>query len=163
MLLMVELFHYFSFKVCLLGLLVNMYIFKLSKNYNKSLFQVLIYNLTLIFESFVKIFSWGDSCSSSVFSVFVIVIGRILRGYRNELGKTKRGFCPQQNHSKKPLLLFQQLLSFERFEFIFVAYFQGWNYLIISCFSHTFSACISINWRVILKKKREDFVHNILI
>ena len=48
-LLMVESFHYFSFKVCLLGLLVNMYIFNISKNYNKSLFQVLIYNLTLIF------------------------------------------------------------------------------------------------------------------
>ena len=56
MLLMVELFHYFSFKVCLLGLLVNMYIFKLSKTYNKSSFRVLIYNLTLIFESFVKYF-----------------------------------------------------------------------------------------------------------
>ena len=56
MLLMVESFHYFSFKVCLLGLLVNMYIFKLSKTYNKSSFQVLIYNLTLIFESFVKYF-----------------------------------------------------------------------------------------------------------
>ena len=56
MLLMVELFHYFSFKVCILGLLVNMYIFKVSKTYNKSLFQVLIYNLTLIFESFVKYF-----------------------------------------------------------------------------------------------------------
>ena len=56
MLLMVELFHYFCFKVCLLGLLVNMYIFKLSKNYNKSSFQVLIYNLILIFESFVKYF-----------------------------------------------------------------------------------------------------------
>ena len=53
---MVESFHYFSFKVCLLGLLVNMYIFKLSKTYNKSSFQVLIYNLTLIFESFVKYF-----------------------------------------------------------------------------------------------------------
>ena len=56
MFLMVELFHYFCFKVCLLGLLVNMYIFKLSKTYNKSSFQVLIYNLTLIFESFVKYF-----------------------------------------------------------------------------------------------------------
>ena len=56
MLLMDELFHYFSFKVCILGLLVNMYIFKISKNYNKSLFQVLIYNLTLIFQSFVKYF-----------------------------------------------------------------------------------------------------------
>ena len=42
-------YHYFNFKICLLGLLVNMYIFKLSKTYNKSLFQVLIYNLTLIF------------------------------------------------------------------------------------------------------------------
>jgi len=53
---MVESFYYFSFKVCLFGLLVNMYIFKLSKTYNKSSFQVLIYNLTLIFESFVKYF-----------------------------------------------------------------------------------------------------------
>ena len=41
MLLIVELFHSFSFKVCILGFLVDMYIFKISKTYNKSLFQVL--------------------------------------------------------------------------------------------------------------------------
>ena len=129
MLLIVDLFHYFSFKVCLLGLLVNMYIFKLSKTYNKSLFQVLIYNLTLIFESFVKYFHEEIPVAALFFLVFVIVIGSRLRGDGNEFRKTKRGFFPKQTHLQKPLSFFQQLLSFEIFEFIFVAYFQGLNYL----------------------------------
>ena len=60
-------------------------------------------------------------------------------------------FCLEQTHSQKPLSVFQHLLSFERFEFIFVAYFQGLNYLIISCFIHKFAARISINLRGILK------------
>ena len=53
----------------------------------------------------------------------------------------------------KNISVLQQLLLFERFEFIFVAYFQGLNYLIISCFSHKFTENISINWRGILKKQ----------
>ena len=144
MLLMVESFHYFSFKVCLLGLLVNMYIFKLSKTYNKILFQVLIYNLTLIFQSFVKYFH-EEIPVAALFFLFFIVIGSILRGYGNEFRKTKIHFCPRQTHSQKPLSVLQQLLSFERFEFIFVAYFQGLNYFIISCFSHKFTEHIPIN------------------
>ena len=31
--------------------------------------------------------------------------------------------------------------------------FQGFNYLIISCFSHNFPACILINWRIIFKNQ----------
>ena len=69
----------------------------------------------------------------------------------------KRGVFPQQNHSEKPLSVLQQLLSFERFEFIFVAYFQGLNYLIISRFSHKFTEHILINWRGILKNQ-ENFL-----
>ena len=149
---MVELFHYFSFKVYLLGLLVNMYIFKLSKTYNKSSFQVLIYNLTLIFESFVKYFHEEIPVAALFFLFLSLSLGVNYEDMEINLGK-KRGFCPQQTHSQKPLSVLQQLLSFERFEFIFVAYFQGLNYLIISCFSHKFTARISINWRGILKKQ----------
>ena len=78
------------------------------------------------------------------------MIGRILWGNGNEFWK-KKGFFPQQNHSQKPLSVLQQLLSFEILEFIFVAYFQGLNYLIISCFRHKFVEHIPINWRGILK------------
>ena len=144
MLLMVELFHYFSFKVCLLGLLVNMYIFKLSKAQNISLFQVLFYNLTLIFYSFVKYFQKEIPVGALFFLFLSLSLEAYYEVMETNYGK-KIQFFPQQTHSKKPLSVFQQLLSFDRFEFIFVAYFQGLNYLIISCFSHKFSARISIN------------------
>ena len=153
---MVESFHYFSFKVCLLGLLVNMYIFKLSKNYNKSLFQVLIYSRTLIFESFDKYFHE----EILVVALFFLFLSLSLGAYYEEMeinSWKKRGFFPQPNHSQTPLLVLQQLLSFEIFEFIFVAYFQGLNYLIISCFSHKFPSRISINWRWIFKNKEIFF------
>ena len=68
-------------------------------------------------------------------------------------GKPKVVFFHNRLIHKKPLSILQQLLSFERFEFIFVAYFQGLNYLIISCFSHKFSEHIPINWRGILKSQ----------
>ena len=107
----------------------------------------------------VKKYSKKDSCSSSVFTIFVIIIGSILWGDGNELWKTKRGFCQQHNHSQNTLSVLQQLLSFERFEFIFVAYFQGLNYLIISRFSHKFAARIPINWRgILINKKRFLFI-----
>ena len=54
MLLKVVLFHYYSFKVCLVGFLGNMYIFKLSKTYNKSLFQVLCFMTNPFFKALVK-------------------------------------------------------------------------------------------------------------
>ena len=88
------------------------------------------------------------------FSCFChIILGSRLRGDGNEFWKTKIGFCPKQSHSQKILSVLQHLLSFERFEFIFVAYFQGLNYLIISCFSHKFPTRISINSRGIFKKQ----------
>ena len=130
-----------------------MYIFKVWKNYNEFCSKLYLYDLTLVFESLFKKYSKNDSCSSSVFTVFVIVIGSRLWGDENEFKKTKRYFCPQPTHSQKPLSFLQQLLSFERFEFIFVAYFQGLNYLIISCFSHKFAEHIPINWRGILKNQ----------
>ena len=96
MLLMVELFHYFSYKVCLLGLLVNMYIFELSKTYNKSLFPAFIYNLTLIFQSFVKYFHEEIPVAAMFFLVFVIVIGSRLRGDGNEFRKKKDVFVQKK-------------------------------------------------------------------
>ena len=67
--------------------------------------------------------------------------------------ENQRGFFPKQNHSQKPLSVLQHLLLFGRFEFIFVSYFQGLNYLIISCFSHKFTEHILINWKGILKNQ----------
>ena len=92
MLLMVELFHYFSFKVCLLGLLVNMYIFKLSKNYNKSLFQVLIYNLTLIFEPFVKYFHEEIRVAALFFLFLSLSLGEYYKVMETNSGKPKYFF-----------------------------------------------------------------------
>ena len=128
-----------------LGLLVNMYIFKISKNYNKSSFQVLIYNLTLIFESFVKYFHEEIPVAALFFLFLSLSLGAYYEVMETDSGNKKRGFCPQQTHSEKCLSFFRQLLLFERFEFIFVAYLQGLNYLIISCFSYKVSACIPIN------------------
>ena len=113
---------FFGLTVCLLGLLVNMYIFNLSKIYNKSLFQVLIYNLTLIFESFVKYFHEEILVAALFFLFLSLSLGEYYEVMEMNCGK-KRGFCPKQNISQKPFSSFQQLLSFERFEFIFVAYF----------------------------------------
>ena len=92
MLLMVESFHYFSFKVCLLGLLVNMYIFKLSKTYNKSSFQVLIYNLTLIFESFVKYFHEEIAVAALFFLFLSLSLGADYEEMEMNLGNTKEFF-----------------------------------------------------------------------
>ena len=114
MLLMVELFHYFSFKVCILSLLVNMYIFKISQTYNKSLFQVLIYNLTLIFQSFVKYFHEKILVAALFFLFLSLSLGADYEVMEMNSRK-KRGFFPKQTHSQKPLLVLQQLLSFEIF------------------------------------------------
>ena len=92
MLLMVELFHFFSFKVCLLGLLVNMYIFKLSKTYNKSSFRVLIYNLTLIFESFVKYFHEEIPVAALFFLFFSLSLGADYEEMEMNSGKPKEFF-----------------------------------------------------------------------
>ena len=92
MLLMVELFHYFSFKVRLLGLLVNMYIFKLSKTYNKSLFQVLIYNLTLIFQSFVKYFHEEIPVAALFFLFLSLSLGAYYEEMEMNSGKPKEVF-----------------------------------------------------------------------
>ena len=87
MLLMVELFHYFSLKVCLLGLLVNMYIFKLSKAYNKSLFQVSCFITNSFLKALVKImqkrilvalsFFTLRSCTTGI--LFCIILTKALR------------------------------------------------------------------------------------
>ena len=100
---MVESFHYFSFKVCLLGLLVNMYIFKLSKTYNKSSFQVLIYNLTLIFESFVKYFHEEIPVAALFFLCLSLSLGAYYEEMEMNLGKPKEVFV--QNR------LIQKILS----------------------------------------------------
>ena len=99
-------------------------IFKVWKNYNQFLSKLYLYDLNLVFESLFKKYSKKDSCSSSVFLVFVIVIGSILWGDENEFRKNKRGFFPKHTHSQKPLSILKQMLSFNRFEFIFVAYFS---------------------------------------
>ena len=84
--------------------LIRGYISLKSKNYYIKIYSKLyLYDLTLVFESLFKKDSKKDSCSCYVFPVFVIIIGSILRGDGNELWKTKKGFCPQQNHSQKPL------------------------------------------------------------
>ena len=82
-----------------------MYIFKLSKNYNKSLFQVLIYNLTIIFESFVKYFHEEILVAALFFFFFVIIILSILRGDGNEFWKTKRGFLSTKYSFTKTSLI----------------------------------------------------------
>ena len=46
---------FFGLKVCLLGLLVNMYIFKLSKAYNKRLFKNWCFITNLFLKALVKI------------------------------------------------------------------------------------------------------------
>ena len=92
MFLMVESFHYFSFKVCLLGLSVNMYIFKLSKTYNKSSFQVLIYNLTLIFESFVKYFHEEIHVAALFFLFLSLSLGAYYEEMEMYSGKKKEVF-----------------------------------------------------------------------
>ena len=92
MTLMVELFHYFSFKVCLLGLLVNMYIFKLSKTYDKILFQVFLYNLTLIFESFVKYFHEEISVAALFFLFLSFSLGEYYKEMEMNSGKPKEFF-----------------------------------------------------------------------
>ena len=89
MFLMVELFHYFSFKACLLGLLVNMYIFKLSKTHNKSLLQVLIHNLTLIFESFVKYFHEEIPVAALFFLFLSLSLGADYEVMETNYGKPK--------------------------------------------------------------------------
>ena len=42
-----------------------------------------------------------------VFSVLVVVIRHILRGYGSEFQKTRRGFSQAWAHSQKPLSFFQ--------------------------------------------------------
>ena len=116
----------------------------------------MLYNLTLIFESFVKYFHEEITVADMFFLFLSLSLGEDYEAMETNFGK-KRGFCPQQNHSQKPLSVLQQMLSFEIFKFIFVAYFQGLNYLIISCFSHKFSERIPINWRGILKNQ-ESFL-----
>ena len=106
MLLMVESFHYFCFKVCLLGLLVNMYIFKLSKTYNKSSFQVLIYNLTLIFESFVKYFHKEIPVAALFFLFLSLSLGADYEDMEMNSGKPKEVFVQNRRILSKKLTNF---------------------------------------------------------
>ena len=115
MLLMVESFHYFSFKVCLLGLLVNMYIFKLLKTYNKSSFQVLIYNLTLIFESFVKYFHEEIPVVALFFLFLSLSLGANYEEMETNSRKPKEVFV----HNKLIHKNLSQVSQIERYEGVF--------------------------------------------
>ena len=113
----------------------------------------MIYNLTLFFESFVKYFHEEIPVATLFFLFLSLSLGEDYKVMERKLWKIKRCFSSEQTHSQKTLSVLQQMLSFERFKFIFVAYFQGLNYLIISCFSHIFPACIPINLRGIFKNQ----------
>ena len=146
-------FIIFVLKVCLLGLLVNMYIFKLSKTYIKILFQFLIYNLTLIFESFVKYFHE----EILVAALFFLLLSLSLRV----------DYEVMETNSWKPIDIFiQNRLIHKNISRFYNSYyrlrylnsslwpiFYGLNYLIISYFSHTFPTHILINWSGIFKNQ----------
>ena len=61
--------------------------------------------------------------------------------------ENQKRFLSKTDSFTKPSLIFATAVIIWEFEFIFVAYFQGLNYLIISCFSRKFAARIPINWR----------------
>ena len=101
----------------------------------------------------VKKYSKKDSCSSSVFPFFVIIIGSILRGDGNEFWKTKRGFCPQQTHSQNFSQFCNNYYHLRDSNSSLWPIFQGLKNLIIYCFSHKFSTCFLINSRIIFKNQ----------
>ena len=163
MLLMVELFHYFSFKVCLLGLLVNMYIFKLSKTYNKILFEVLLYNITLSFESFVKYFHEQIPVAALFFLFLSLSLGAYYEVMEMNSGKPKEVFVHNRIIHKNLSQFCNSYYHLRDSNSYLWPIFQGLNYLIVSYFSHKFPARISIISRGIFKKQRYFFVHSGLI
>ena len=142
---MIELFHYFSFKVCLLGLLVNMYIFKISETYIKSLFQVLIYNLTLIFQSFVKYFHEEIPVAALFFQFLSLSLGEDYKDMEMNSGKPKEVFFHNGLIHKNLSHFCKNYYRLRDSNSSLWPIFQGLNYLIISCFSHKFPERISIN------------------
>jgi hypothetical protein len=82
--------------------------------------------------------------------VLVFIFKRGCRTAGDEFVETKRGFCWEHVPSQKPLSFFTQQSHFNRFKFIFEAYFSEkatGNTLFFTCFSLYLQERLQNSWR----------------
>jgi hypothetical protein len=84
------------------------------------------------------------------FTCFSLYLQERLQNSGDEFVETKRGFCWEHVPSQKPLSVFTQQSHFNRFKFIFEAYFSEkatGNTLFFTCFSLYLQERLQNRWR----------------
>ena len=142
---MVESFHYFSLRFVFWAYQLIFTSLRFQKHNNKSSFQVLIYNLTLIFESFVKYFHEEIPVVALFFLLLSLSLGADYEYIEMNSGKPKEVFVHNRIIHKNLSQFFNSYYHLRYSKSSLWLIFQGLNYLIVSCFSHKFPARIPIN------------------